>query len=421
MDDEEEEGGEMRPSEKKLVWQCEVQPDSELWDPGEASDSCDDVTNIANLSSACCDEYTCFPRNNGDCTENEKPIDDLVVETINFSADDSHHKDLPVPRKLKLEREPKEMEKVGEKEMLLEDAEVSELLDTIEKGEDVSKGKAAKKSDVSQDSFLEDAEDSELLERAELKVNCEEKGDDANEIENIVNEKEECSFQCLEFDSTDNFPEERNEDFSPGLAKVIIEHEADKKVGNELKSQADRNDNPTRIPGCDLYSSWKREKSLCEKWQEEVESEVFMEMEMRDLREKERAIVLEFAKEKRSEILELGDVSIKESVVELSLEMEQTYQQEEKKEKEEEEEEEEEDIERMIKEEMMEENNIRDSKILKEKSRIVEEPKIKIEVVTEEERVIKEEMQEMGEEETAVVARQIECKYCKQKEGEVRP
>ena len=85
----------------------------------------------------------------------------------------------------------------------------------------------------------------------------------------------------------------------------------------------DRNANSTRIPRSDqddLYSSWKREKSLCEKWQE-AESELGTELETRNLREnvidKEMGVVMEMGKEKRNEIMELSDVSIKESVVEL--------------------------------------------------------------------------------------------------------
>ena len=120
MEEEEEE----KPSEKKFVWESELQPDSELLDLGEgSSDYCDAVTN--------------FPRDNEDSSTSEKPRDDLVVETVNFSADDSHQNNLPLPRRLQLEREPKEKEKV--REMLLEDAEPSQLLDKlkrVEEGED---------------------------------------------------------------------------------------------------------------------------------------------------------------------------------------------------------------------------------------------------------------------------------------------
>ena len=234
---------------------------------------------------------------------------------------------------------------------------------------------------------------------------------EADEIETFdhPNEKEGWSFQCLEIESTDNFL--GKEDCV--LGEVRRESGADKMVEKELKHESDRNDNSTRIPRCDqddLYSSWKREKSLCEKWQE-GEGELVSEMETRNLREhvgdKEREDVMEMAKEKRAEIMELSDVSIKESVVELSLEMremeEEVNQQHE-----------EEDIERMIKEEMMEENKVRDS-LMMEKLRIVEERMIKSEV-TEEERVIEEEMLDME----STGRRQIECNYCQQKEGEVR-
>ena len=355
MEEEEEE----KPSEKKFVWESELQPDSELLDLGEgSSDYCDAVTN--------------FPRDNEDSSTSEKPRDDLIVETVNFSADDSHQNNLPLPRRLQLEREPKEKEKV--REMLLEDAEPSQLLDKLKKveeeGVDSLKAKAPERSDASQNCFLEDAEDSELLARPETEVNF-----DANEIDN--------------FDQPS---------------------EADKIVENELKSES------TRIPRCDqddLYSSWKRGKSLCEKWQE-GEGELVSEMETRNPRENvadnERVVVMEMAKEKRAEIMELSDVSIKESVVELSLEMremeEEVNQQHE--------EEEGEDIERMIKEEMMEENKVRDS-LMMEKLRIVEERMINSEV-TEEERVIEEEMLDLE----ITGRRQIECNYCKQKEGEVR-
>ena len=90
-------------------------------------------------------------------------------------------------------------------------------------------------------------------------------------------------------------------DFAPLLSEVRIESNTNRreleKTENGLARKSDRNDNSTRSPQqCDqddLYSCWKREKSLCEKWQEaereverDVEREVgCTEMETRDLRE----------------------------------------------------------------------------------------------------------------------------------------
>ena len=114
-EDEEESWGEFPPNEKKVVWQSD-RLESEHFDGRKGKgDYCDLVLN--------------FPRNSENYRESDISRGDLVLTTINFTTNDVK---LPVPRKLKVQRVPlkekAETGRVREKQMLLEDAEGSEMI-----------------------------------------------------------------------------------------------------------------------------------------------------------------------------------------------------------------------------------------------------------------------------------------------------
>ena len=344
-EDEEESWGEFPPNEKKVVWQSD-RLESEHFD-GRKGDYCDLVLN--------------FPRNSEDCRESDISRSDLVLTTINFTTNDVK---LPVPRKLKVQRVPlkekAETGRVREKQMLLEDAEGSEMI-----------GNFPKKGE----------EEYMLTARA-----VERTDDDIVQAE----EADCCSLSSLDTGSTDDVLKEGNTDLPPILAESS-QSNTDRRPAFEKESRK-----PTRNPQCDqanLYSCWKREKSLAEKWQE-GERESGKEIEVKDLKEN-----LEMLKEKRVEIMELSDASIKESVVELSLEMKEM----EKKvvSNPDQDDDDKDDIERMIKEEMLE-----GMSVIKVNKMVMDISKSRF-------------TGEKIEDKEESMRRQIECGYCKQKEGKV--
>ena len=346
-EDEEESWREFPPNEKKVVWQSD-RLESEHFDGRKGKgDYCDLVLN--------------FPRNSEDCRESDISRGDLVLTTINFTTNDVK---LPVPRKLKVQRVPlkekTETGKVREKQMLLEDAEGSEMI-----------GNFPKKGE----------EEYMLTARA-----VERTDDDIVQAE----EADCCSLSSWDTGSTGDVLKEGNTDLPPILAESS-QSNTDRRPAFEKESRK-----PTRNPQCDqanLYSCWKREKSLAEKWQE-GERESGKEIEVKDLKEN-----LEMFKEKRVEIMELSDASIKESVVELSLEMKEM----EKKvvSNPDQDDDDKDDIERMIKEEMLE-----GMSVIKVNKMVMDISKLRF-------------TGEKIEDKEESMRRQIECGYCKQKEGKV--
>ena len=342
-EDEEESWREFRPNEKKVVWQSD-RLESEHFDGRKGKgDYCDLVLN--------------FPRNSENYRESDISRGDLVLTTINFTTNDVK---LPVPRKLKVQRVPlkekAETGRVREKQMLLEDAEGSEMI-----------GNFPKKGE----------EEYMLTARA-----VERTDDDIVQAE----EADCCSLSSLDTGATDDVLKEGNTDLPPILAESS-QSNTNRRPAFEKESRK-----PTRNPQCDqanLYSCWKREKSLAEKWQEGER-----EIEMKDLKEN-----LEMFKEKRVEIMELSDASIKESVVELSLEMKEM----EKKvvSNPDQDDDDKDDIERMIKEEMLE-----GMSVIKVNKMVMDISKLRF-------------TGEKIEDKEESMRRQIECGYCKQKEGKV--
>ena len=357
-EDEDDQRREKKPDEKKVVWDGVGELDAEVLNSGEAGegDFCDFVSN--------------FARNNEDSSGSEKPTEDIILETIEFSADEDHHfTSLPAPRKIEVQKESVsnaiqdpglEMTRVNQ--MVLEDADESEMVEKIErKVEEVEAGTSVCQV-LDKSCFLDDTEIS---------------------IRGAVGE----SAESKQFG---------------GVSRT-----AAKKVKEESDGVDDCNINEND----DLYTSWKREKSLCEKWKEdgeEGEREKIDQTTGSGVSVKEKAVI---ADRSREEIYELGEASIKESMLELGAEMKDMMEEKE------EEDVFEEEIEKMLKEEMAKEN------VLK-----VREIKVGTKVNQVDTKLLEDEMlgDDLLEGRTHMKRTRdeadflVQCCYCKQKEDAVR-
>ena len=354
-EDEDDQRREKKPDEKKVVWASVGELDAEILNRGEAGegDFCDFVSN--------------FARNNEDSSGSEKPTEDIILETIEFSADEEHHiTSLPAPRKIEVQ---KESVSNAIQDPGLEMTRVNQMV-------------------------LEDADQSEMIEKIERKV---------KEVETGTSVCQILDKSCF------------LDDTEISISGAVGESAESKQFGGVSRTAAKKVKEESMFRFCDgvddLYTSWKREKSLCEKWKEEGEEgerEKIDQTTGNGVSVKEKAVIVDRSRE---EIDELGEASIKESMLELGAEMKDMMEEKE------EEDVFEEEIEKMLKEEMAKEN------VLK-----VREIKVGTKVNQVDTKLLEDEMlgDDLLEGRTHMKRTRdeadflVQCCYCKQKEDAVR-
>ena len=364
-EDEDDQRREKKPDEKKVVWDGVGELDAEVLNSGEAGEGEGDF----------CDFVSNFARNNEDSSGSEKPTEDIILETIEFSADEDHHiTSLPAPRKIEVQ---KESVSNAIQDPGLEMTRVNQMV-------------------------LEDADESEMIEKIERKVEEVEAGTSVCQILD-----KSCFLDNTEISISGAVGESAESKQFGGVSRT-----AAKKVKEESMFRfCDRDDDCNINENDDLYTSWKREKSLCEKWKEdgeEGEREKIDQTTGNGVSVKEKAVIVDRSRE---EIDELGEASIKESMLELGAEMKDMMEEKE------EEDVFEEEIEKMLKEEMAKEN------VLK-----VREIKVGTKVNQVDTKLLEDEMlgDDLLEGRTHMKRTRdeadflVQCCYCKQKEDAVR-
>ena len=367
-EDEDDQGREKKPDEKKVVWDDVGELDAKMFNSGEAGEGEGDF----------CDFVSNFARNNEDSSGSEKPTEDIILETIEFSADEDHHiTSLRAPRKIEVQKESVsnaiedpglEMTRVNQ--MVLEDADESEMIEKIErKVEEVATGTSLRQI-LDKRCFLEEVDDTDISIRGAVGESAESKQFGGVSRTAAKKVKEESIFRFCDRDDDSNI-----------------------------------NDND------DLYTSWKREMSLCEKWQEgggKGEREKIDQTTGNGVSVKEEAVIVDRNKE---EIDELGEASIKESMLELGAEMKDLMGEKE------EEDVFEEEVEKMLKEDMAMENvlKVREIKVGTNVNR-VDTKLLEDEMLGDDLLLGRTQMKRTRDEADFLV----QCCYCKQKEDVVR-